>query len=129
MSSRFCHKCGSKIPRKYKTLQGTIRKTPQNRNLCFSCAPIIKNESYLDNKSERHRRKEVLVKMLGGKCARCGYKKSIVALSFHHIRPKDKLFDLSHNGNIMYTWEEIVAEAKKCQLLCLNCHAETHNIK
>jgi len=129
MSSRFCSKCGNKIPRKYKTVQGTIRKTPQNRNLCFSCAPIIPENKIdnHDNKSERHRRKEILVKMLGGKCAKCGYKKSIVALSFHHLNPKEKLFDISHNGCLLHDWEEVVAEAKKCNLLCLNCHAILHN--
>jgi len=65
--------------------------------------------------------------MLGGKCVKCGYHKSLSALSFHHINPKNKLFDLSHNGNLMHDWEEVVAEAKKCILLRLNCHAETDN--
>lgn len=62
--------------------------------------------------------------MLGGCCSRCGYNKSITALSFHHINPKEKLFDLSHNGNLLHDWEVVVVEAKKCKLLCLNCHNE-----
>ena len=79
------------------------------------------------NNIERRKRKEKLVKMLGGKCAKCGYKKSLSALSFHHINPKEKCFDLSHNGNLLHPWEKVVAEAKKCILLCLNCHAENDN--
>ena len=79
------------------------------------------------NNKERRIRKEKLVKMLGGKCVKCGYKKSLVALSFHHLDPKTKLFDLSHNGNLLHSWDEVVREAKKCELLCLNCHAETDN--
>ena len=67
-----------------------------------------------------------LVKMLGGKCVNCGYKKSITAISFHHLHPEDKCFDIS-NGGLMKGWKELVAEAKKCELLCLNCHAELHN--
>ncbi len=76
---------------------------------------------------ERHKRKEKLVKMLGGCCKRCGYKKSLAALSFHHIDPSTKVFDLSHNGNLLHSWEEVVKEALKCELLCLNCHSEIHN--
>jgi len=81
------------------------------------------------NNSERRKRKAHLVKMLGGKCIQCGYNKSLSALSFHHVNPKEKLFDLSHNGNLLHDWKEVVAEALKCQLLCLNCHAEVDNQK
>lgn len=63
--------------------------------------------------------------MLGGQCAECGYNKSIRALSFHHIDPDTKEFDVS-NGHMMSDWETVVAEARKCELLCLNCHAEEH---
>jgi hypothetical protein len=86
---------------------------------------MAKKVKNLNNK-ERRRRKEKLVEMLGGKCVKCGYNKSIAALSFHHINPKEKLFDISHNGNLLHSWEEVVAEAIKCNLLCLNCHAEFH---
>ena len=128
MASKFCSRCGNKIPRKYKTPQGTIRKTPQSRHICYNCSPdVYVVKASLDNKLERHRRKEALVKMLGGKCKKCGYKKSTAALSFHHIDPSKKSFDISHNGNLLGDWESIVIEAKKCELLCLNCHAERHN--
>jgi len=79
------------------------------------------------NNKERHRRKEKLVKMLDGCCVKCGYKKSLAALSFHHKDPSTKLFDLSHNGNLMHDWDEVVKEALKCELMCLNCHAEHDN--
>lgn len=67
--------------------------------------------------------------MLGGHCTRCGYNKSIRALSFHHKKPSQKCFDISNNGSLMKPWEEVVMEAQKCELLCLNCHAELHNGK
>lgn len=67
--------------------------------------------------------------MLGGKCCRCGYKKSLAALSFHHLDPDTKKFDLGHNGGIMMAWEIVVQEAQKCELLCLNCHSELENDK
>ena len=100
------------------------QKIPKNENKCRYCHPISKKD-----REERHRRKEFLVKMLGGKCERCGYNKSIYALSFHHLDPANKHFDISLNGNIMHHWEEVIEEAKKCVLLCLNCHAVEHNDK
>ena len=77
--------------------------------------------------SERRKRKEKLVKVLGGCCAKCGYEKSIRALSFHHKDPSTKCFDISSNGHLLQEWEIVLKEVLKCQLLCLNCHAETHS--
>jgi len=87
------------------------------------------SKKHFVNNKIRRKRKEKLVKMLGGCCSKCGYKKSLAALSFHHINPKDKLFDLSKSGSILHSWEEVLKEAKKCILLCLNCHAEEDNDK
>jgi len=82
-----------------------------------------------EHKSERRRRKEALVKMLGGHCTKCGYHKSIGALSFHHKNLKNKCFDISNNGNLMQDWDLVQKEAQKCELLCLNCHSELHSKK
>jgi hypothetical protein len=100
------------------------QKLHKNETKCSHCHPISKKD-----REERHKRKEFLIKMLGGKCKKCGYNKSPYALSFHHIDPANKNFDLSLNGNILHRWEEVIEEAKKCELLCLNCHAELHNDK
>lgn len=71
--------------------------------------------------SENRLRKEKAVKMMGGKCLKCGYNKCIDALDFDHLR--DKKFNLS---NMIRTnsWEAVLEELKKCQLLCANCHRE-----
>jgi hypothetical protein len=122
---KFCKGCGNKIPRK---VPHTGRKTKATRQFCYNCSPIRKSNGHSkEHKSERRRRKEVLVKMLGGHCTKCGYNKSISALSFHHKDPSIKSFDISNNGNLMQDWEVVLKEAKKCKLLCLNCHAELHN--
>ena len=117
-------KCGTRIPYKV-VLNGKEHKTPSSRKYCYACRPrkgkIVKKTS-----SKRRKRKMQLVKMLGGKCVHCGYKRSITAISFHHLYPKDKCFDIS-NGGLMKGWKELIQEAKKCELLCLNCHAELHN--
>ena len=124
MTARFCKSCGNKIPRK---IPHTNRKTKQTRKLCYNCSPIRSINRSPEHKSERKRRKEILVKMLGGHCVKCGYNQSIKALSFHHKCPKDKLFDISNNGNLMGNWDDVVREARKCELMCLNCHSEYHN--
>ena len=128
MSGKFCNQCGSKIPRK---VPHTNKKTPKNRKRCFICSPPksspFQSQEHKLHKGERRKRKEYLVKMLGGHCSICGYNKSLSALSFHHKDPSTKLFDISNNGNLLGDWDEVVAEAKKCKLLCLNCHAEFHN--
>jgi len=72
-----------------------------------------------------HRRikKEKLVSLLGGKCELCGYNKYLGALDFHHKDPSQKKFALSVRG-LSYSWETCVQEARKCMLLCANCHRE-----
>jgi hypothetical protein len=71
-------------------------------------------------------RKLQLVTLLGGKCKRCGFAEHICALSFHHRNPATKAFPLERRQICGRRWEALVAEAKKCTLLCLNCHAILH---
>ena len=72
----------------------------------------------------RQKRKLELIKIMGSKCALCGYSKAITALEFHHINPEEKNYQLS-SGNCK-TIEEDLNEAKKCILVCANCHREIH---
>jgi transposase-like protein len=72
------------------------------------------------------RRREVrtiLVREAGGRCAVCGYDKYIGALQFHHVDPNTKAFALSGRG-LTRSLERLREEARKCLLLCANCHAE-----
>ena len=62
----------------------------------------------------------------GGKCMMCGYDRCQRALSFHHLNPKEKDFDLSSRG-LTRSWERIKKEIDKCVLVCANCHMEIHD--
>jgi len=53
----------------------------------------------------------------------CGYDAYIGALQFHHLDPAQKSFGLSSQG-FTRSLERMRQEAKKCVLLCANCHAE-----
>lgn len=74
--------------------------------------------------------KERLIDLVGDKCWRsgCDYgsKEKFGALEFHHMNPKDKLFNVNISNSISKAWESVVSEAKKCALLCANCHREYH---
>ena len=98
-----------------------------SRKYCFECSPSYPKggSRALTMKALRRAMKKQAVKELGGKCEICGYNKCIDALVFHHKDPSEKDFGLAQNG-IMHDWKEYLAEAKKCMLLCANCHAEEH---
>ena len=74
----------------------------------------------------RHATKRRMVKAMGDCCQICGYDKCIEALSFHHIDPTIKSFSFGSISSSPKAWHEIVAELKKCVLLCHNCHSELH---
>lgn len=77
-----------------------------------------------DAVSRRRRKvKQILVEEAGGSCITCGYDRCIAALSFHHLVPAEKTFNLSHRG-VTRSLAEARSEASKCVLLCSNCHAE-----
>lgn len=55
-------------------------------------------------------------------CSVCGYKKSLMALHFHHTGPKknevSKMFG--------YSRKSLKEEMRNCILVCSNCHCEIH---
>ena len=61
-----------------------------------------------------------LYKMSKG-CEICGYNEHPVALEFDHIDKTDKVMDISNmrKGNL----KKLIAEVRKCRVLCANCHA------
>ena len=76
----------------------------------------------MDRVARRRRRvKEILVADAGGRCRLCGYDKYLGALEFHHLDPKEKRLEIAYVALALETMRE---EARKCLLLCSNCHAE-----
>ena len=54
-------------------------------------------------------------------CEHCGYNDKAVALQFHHINPKDKLFKIASRTQCPIL--RLLKETEKCMILCSNCHA------
>jgi transposase-like protein len=73
--------------------------------------------------ARRRRLKRRLVEEAGGACALCGYDRFAPALQFHHLDPTTKSFALSREG-VTRSLAKAREEARKCVLLCANCHAE-----
>ena len=72
----------------------------------------------------RDERKEKLVEYFQNKCYDCGGKFPICCYDFHHINPLDKKFEIAPrlDGN----FDTIMEEAKKCVMICANCHRVRH---
>ncbi len=71
--------------------------------------------------AKRHK----IVDLFGGACVKCGYDKCKAALHFHHKDTSEKSFQISTRE----MWREesaLLEEAKKCELVCANCHYESH---
>jgi transposase len=66
--------------------------------------------------------KALLVAEAGGRCALCGFDEYVGALHFHHLDPSQKRFSVSRHG-VTRSIERAREEARKCVLLCANCHA------
>jgi hypothetical protein len=89
-----------------------------NRPARWSCKRCV-GEAVTRRKQKM---KRILVEEAGGCCAVCGYDRCIITLEFHHVDPKTKSFPMTMaNGRSLEAFRE---EAKKCVLVCANCHGE-----
>jgi hypothetical protein len=104
-----CERCGKEYFYNRKDRGGHNTKT------CNTCSVT----------KRRIKVKAILVAEAGGKCRRCGYDKCLAALVFHHRNPKKKEFGLGFRG-IRRGIKALRKEARKCTLLCQNCHTEVH---
>lgn len=67
-----------------------------------------------------------MVEAMGGRCGNCGYDRCADALEFHHVDPAEKDFTIAGVRASPMAWSKIVAELRKCVMLCANCHREVH---
>lgn len=116
MEQKICKICGKKF---------VIMDNGWTRKYCYDCSPH-QNETMTHAQAvtiKRRAIKQALVNLKGGKCSICGYNKSLRALQFHHLNPKEKDFALTKN---VKDFDKLKKEVEKCILVCSNCHAEIH---
>lgn len=71
------------------------------------------------------RRKNNLIKVFGSKCCICGFNNFQEGLDFHHVNPEEKEFGLTSESTTK-ALDKQLKEAKKCILVCANCHRGIH---
>lgn len=74
----------------------------------------------------RRKVKTILVEEAGGACCVCGYDHNMRALHFHHVEPSQKRHEINARG-VAISLAKLRVEARKCVLLCSNCHAEVED--
>ena len=81
-----------------------------------------KQAQYVMNR--RDERKAKLVKEFGDVCHDCNRSFAVCCYDFHHVDPSTKKFEIAPrlDGN----YDTILEEAKKCVMICSNCHRIRH---
>lgn len=91
-----------------------------------SYAGTTETNNYAYQQGRALTRKLAFIKLLGGACYCCGYKKNLAALHFHHQDSKTKKFSIDSRALSNTSLKRLEEEMEKCELLCANCHAEKH---
>jgi|TARA_R110000772_G_scaffold21514_3_gene59083 hypothetical protein len=76
------------------------------------------------HKKLRERKDSYILGKTGGRCELCTDHWPSDVLCFHHLVPEEKEFGLA-----IRKWADLnkaLGEAKKCAILCMNCHALEH---
>lgn len=84
-----------------------------------------RKQRYELKKRTSYKRRLTLLKQRGGKCVICGLEyngKNAAVFDFHHREPEKKEFNLGLNAVVNFSWEKLLTESEKCDILCANCH-------
>ncbi len=103
-----------------------IRRKTWNKWYSRNKPKFIKYKNKLRTKRVKHY-KEKLLNLMGNRCICCGYNDNLSILEFHHCEKSDEY--VSNLTNSGYGWGRIWKEARKCVLMCPNCHAKIHKLK
>jgi len=136
----LCIECNEPIFNTSKRCRKCNYKARRESTKNIKCKCIICNKDYIYKKhgqgntynkcvscrcnEYKKKRKREYVNLKGGQCLICGYDRCNQALTFHHIDPTKKSFEISES---IYSWKKTILELEKCALLCTNCHAEAHS--
>ncbi|AKN44340.1 HNH endonuclease [Salmonella phage NR01] len=120
METKVCRACGDELPltTEYFYSNGYHPSGKKKwKPTCKLCENGERKDSYYAMINE------VFPKL---ECQICGYSKCKAALEFHHLDPAEKEYSVSTFKSSRRNKEVVLAELKKCVLLCSNCHREIH---
>jgi len=75
--------------------------------------------------AHRKKIKDALLSEFGEACVLCGYGKCKRNLHFHHVDKDGKCFGVMNRT--VTSIPKLLQEARKCVLLCANCHGEVED--
>jgi len=116
--NRTCKTCGATKPLEQFAKAGVVKGKLYYRHLCVKCYSASKKPRRDEIKAWWEEFKKTQ------KCAHCG-NNDFRVLVFHHHNG-DKSFAIGIATNRGFSKARIMAEAKKCTVLCCNCHAIVH---
>lgn len=123
---RRCTECEEEKPEEefYWRIKGK-----QRSYRCKLCDAAAAKQWYQENKELCKKRalgriaeaQKNMLEYLNGKSCGCGENR-VPCLEFDHRDPSQKCHGISFMVKGGFKWEKILAEIKKCDLVCANCH-------
>ena len=131
MKRKLCRKCGRKRLVKFFAKNGGKKDGLSWQ--CKDCQSAYHRQHYLGNKhryiaNAKEYRQKLLEWVRGFKkeCTVCG-EDHVACLAFHHRDPSKKEMSITAMvARVGVSRAKIVAETKKCDVMCHNCHAKLH---
>ena len=134
MTTKFCPKCKLDLP--VDSFGPNKRRRDGLQGACKECMKQYRKDHYHNNKDpylERAKNQKAAMRNLvaeikeASPCGDCGVSYPFYVMQFDHLGIEAKLLNvaaLTHRGSLA----KILAEIKKCELVCANCHAvRTYN--
>jgi hypothetical protein len=118
METKICTSCNEE---KSVTEFYQQNDRPSKQSKCKVCFNKYCSERWIKTKIKA-------IEYKGGKCLDCSnsYPKSpYVIFDFHHRDPSQKDVEWTHLRK--RSWDKIIKELDKCDLLCSNCHRIRHH--
>lgn len=85
------------------------------------CRCTVCREAKRDRtRTESARRRELIREVKDKPCTDCGVKYPPYVMEFDHLPEYDKSFNVSESAT--RSWERVLKEIEKCELVCANCH-------
>lgn len=75
-------------------------------------------------RQKRAERRDLISKLVGSTCTRCENDFPVEALDFHHRDHTEK--EQSISQMLTHSWDNILDEIAKCDLVCACCHRIIH---
>lgn len=128
---KACSKCKDEKPLTEYYLFN--RSKDGHQHICKQCMKVAYNKCRTEKREHYHkvqktREQQNYDRLMEWKatqqCIKCGNNNPIV-LDLHHRDPAQKDIEVS-NAVRKWSWDKLVVEIEKCNVLCANCHRIEH---